>query len=51
MLTTKGLQERKTTIEWDDGRKIGNKNKLIQIIMMESFKLLQEMLHPRAFST
>ena len=29
VLTTKGLQERKTTIEWDDGRKISNKNKLI----------------------
>ena len=28
-LTTKGLQERKTTIEWDDGGEIGNKNKLI----------------------
>ena len=28
-LTTKGLQEIKTTIEWDDGGKIGNKNKLI----------------------
>ena len=28
-LTTKGLQEIKTTIEWDDGGKIGNKNKLL----------------------
>ena len=28
-LTMKGLQERKTTIEWDDGGKMGNKNKLI----------------------
>ena len=27
--TTKGLQERKITIEWDDGGKIDNKNKLI----------------------
>ena len=27
-LTTKGLQEIKTTIEWDDDGKIGNKNKL-----------------------
>ena len=27
VLTTKGLQDRKTTIEWDDGGKIGNKNK------------------------
>ena len=26
-LTTKGLQERKHSIEWDDGGKIGNKNK------------------------
>ena len=26
-LTTKGLQERKHNIEWDDGGKIGNKNK------------------------
>ena len=26
-LTTKGLQERKQNIQWDDGRKIGNKNK------------------------
>ena len=29
LTTQKGLQERKTIIEWDDGRKIGNKNKLI----------------------
>ena len=29
VITTKGLQERKTTIEWDDGGKIGKKNKLI----------------------
>jgi hypothetical protein len=28
-LTTKGLKERKTTIEWEDGGKIGNKTKLI----------------------
>ena len=28
-LTTKGLQEIKTTIEWNEGGKIGNKNKLI----------------------
>ena len=26
-LTTKGLQERKHNIVWDDGGKIGNKNK------------------------
>ena len=26
-ITTKGLQERKPTSEWDDGGKMGNKNK------------------------
>ena len=26
-LTTKGLQEKKNNIDWDDGGKIGNKNK------------------------
>ena len=26
-LTKKGLQERKHNIEWDEGGKIGNKNK------------------------
>ena len=29
VITTKGLQEGKTTVEWDDGGKICNKNKLI----------------------
>ena len=29
VLTTKSLQEREITIEWDDGKTIGNKNKLI----------------------
>ena len=29
VITTKGLQERKTSIECDDGGKIDNKNKLI----------------------
>ena len=29
VLTTKGLQERKTTTEWNDVGKIGNKNELI----------------------
>ena len=29
VITTKGLLDRKTTIEWDDGGNIGNKNKLI----------------------
>ena len=28
-LMTKGLQGRKTTVEWDSNEKIGNKNKLI----------------------
>ena len=43
-LTTKSLQERKTTIEWDDGGKIGNKNKLIHPIDVQNmnFKCMEK---------
>ena len=39
-LTAKGLQERKSTIEWDDGGKIGNKDQLIPYTLLQGVRLL-----------
>ena len=33
-LTTKGLQERNQTCEWDDGGKIGNKNNVVVLSIL-----------------
>ena len=38
-LTKKGLQERKTTFEWDDGGKVANKN---QLILTKIFRSVHE---------
>ena len=40
-LTTKVLQERKTTIEWDDRGKMSNKNKLIQLEISYTYFTLE----------
>jgi hypothetical protein len=39
-LSSKGLQERKTTIEWDNGGKTDNKNKLFIIAMFITYSNL-----------